>query len=62
MLKIGLQFFAQLPDHLGHGSAVRDIGLEHGGMTALCRQLLHQLPGLVRPIQVVDAYSPALMS
>ena len=52
---------AQLPDHLGHGSAVRDIGLEHGGMTARCRQFLHQLPGLVRPIQVVDAYSPALM-
>ena len=53
---------AQLPDHLGHGGAVRDIGLEHGGMTARCCQFLHQLPGLVRPVQVVDAHSPALMS
>ena len=51
----------QLSNHLRHGGSVSHVRLKGGGLTTGGGELLHQLLCLILPVQIVDAYGPALM-
>lgn len=53
--------FPQFLDHARHGGTVGNIRLKDGGLTTGSGELLHQLLCLILPVQIVDAYGPALM-